>query len=168
MNTSIRTAALLLALLSVSMAVPGCTTTGTPPPATPVLTKVVDVVDCAADKVQSQLPSIITDVTTDLLSKDYVGLLTKLAQRVGDDAVVCAVALAATAAENRKAAHPGSAQPNADVVTANAMAYLTAREVRFASGLASGPFCSPACVPPLVCRVPTGPAPKPGWGICVP
>lgn len=100
----------------------------------PTVTQVQGVVDCSAKAVVSQLPAIITDVTTDLLAKDYVKLLTDLAQRVGDDAVVCAVSLSAQAAENRKASHPGTAQPNADVVTTNAADYLRLRAVRLSTG----------------------------------
>jgi len=120
-------AAFLLALLAVSMAIPACATTGSP-----VLTKVESAVDCSAGQVKAQLPNIITDVTTDLLSANYIKLLVDLAKRVGDDVVVCAVAAASSEAHARLASAT-AAQPNADRILDHAESYLSARGVTFAS-----------------------------------
>lgn len=117
---------LACALIAVLASCAGCAHT------TPVTTKVSHVVDCTATQVKEQLPAVFTEVLTDLLSKDYVGLLTDIAKRVGDDVVVCAVKESAAAAESRASATPGVESPNADAIRANAAEYLRVREVKFA------------------------------------
>ncbi len=97
----------------------------------PIVSKVEHVVDCSASAVVSQLPGIITEVATDLLSQNYVKLLTDLASKVGDDVVVCSVAASTGNAKARLAAGT-AAQPNAETIAANGEAYLRARDVRFA------------------------------------
>ncbi len=134
-------AAALLAFLSVSMAVPGCATTQ------PVVTKVSNVVDCSAQTVVSQLPSIISEVVTDLLSTDYVKLLTDIGRRVGTDAMVCAVKVAGDRASVRMATTPGD-QPNAEAIRDHADTYLQLRDVKFVEPPArenAAAYCQPAC-----------------------
>lgn len=98
---------------------------------TPAVTVVSHVVDCTTSEVKAQLPAVFTEVLTDLLSKDYVGLLTSVAKRVGDDVVVCAVRESAGAAASRASATPGVESPNADAIRANAAEYLRLREATF-------------------------------------
>ncbi len=120
----------------------GCATT------TPIVTAIGHAVDCSANAVVSQLPGIMTDVVTDLLSKDYMKLLTDLATRVGDDAVACGVAASTGAARARLAAGT-AAQPNAEAVAGHGEEYLRLRDVRFTESStsfgASAPYCQPSC-----------------------
>lgn len=97
---------------------------------TPTLTKVSHAVDCTKDEVQSQIPSIVTTIATNLLSHNYVGLLINLARQVGEDAVICGVQFARADAVHRASLAPGQ-QPNADLITQHATEYLSAREVTF-------------------------------------
>ncbi len=97
----------------------------------PVVQKVGHAVDCSAKAVVSQLPSIVAEVATDLLAKDYVKLLTDIGKRVGTDALVCAVKVSADSAEVRMAATPG-AQPNAEAIRTNGTEYLRMVDAQFA------------------------------------
>ncbi len=114
----------------------------------PIVTKIGHAVDCSTNAVVSQLPAIITDVVTGLLSKDYMKILTDIASRVGDDALVCAVAASTGQARARLAAGT-AAQPNAEAVARNGDEYLKLREVRFVLDdpefAATSPRCQPAC-----------------------
>lgn len=97
----------------------------------PVVTQVGHVVDCSAAAVVSQLPTIVSEVATDLLSKDYVSLLTDVGKRVGTDVLVCAVKVSSDGAEARMAATPGE-QPNAEVIQKHAAEYLLLTHAEFA------------------------------------
>lgn len=103
-----------------------CGTTGQP-----VLTTVSHVVDCTVDQVRQQIPSIVDDAATCLVGGNYLACLTQLGTRVGEDAMLCAVALAGSEAGHRMAMSPMGAQPNASAIREHAESYLTARDVRF-------------------------------------
>ena len=127
----------------------------------PIQTTAIGIVDCTAPKIEAQLPAIVTEVTTDLLSKDYLPLLISLGQRVGDDVVACGIQYASAQADARKSALPGVEEPNADKIQANVASYLTTRGVVFAprppvSMMASTPVCVPACDRCHVCVLFTG------------
>lgn len=122
---------------------------------TPAVQVVGHVVDCSAKAVVDQLPTIVAEVATDLLSKDYVALLENVGRRVGTDVLVCAVKDSADGAAARMAATEGE-QPNASAIKTHAADYLRLRDVKFAPSpaapsLASAPICHPACDACHVC-----------------
>lgn len=115
-----------LLLLTFIAAFLGCGTTGSP-----VITKVSHTIDCTIDQVKEQLPAIVDDASTCLVGGNYLACLAQLGIRVGDDAVVCAVAVAKAEAVHRASGRPGM-QPNAEAITAHADDYLARRGVTFA------------------------------------
>ena len=135
----------------------------------PTLTKVEHIVSCAASEVKAQLPAILSEVATDLLSKDYAKLLADVGRRVGTDAMVCAVALASDSAGARMADTNGE-QPNAENIRTNAAAYLKARDVHFAAAPMGMYFCNPTCDACHVCSPVVNPIGNPhlGAGVCLP
>lgn len=119
---------------SICLAVPsgGCATTN------PVVSKIEHGIDCLLPEIEAQVPSILSDVATALLSSDYPnklkaiedGVAPKLAKVAASDVVVCAVQ-ASVAQAGARASTTSGAQPNAAAIQAHGNEYLQARGATF-------------------------------------
>lgn len=115
----------LLALLSVFMAVPACTTTGTPTPTNPG-SPGTTFTNCSDAAGQAAAQQIVPQVIQALATGNYVGALATLAATYGQAEVVCAVQLAVNEIQTRLDHTPAASAPDPLLVTehANGTAWL--------------------------------------------
>ena len=96
---------LLLALISVFMAVPACSTTGTPTPTNPGSPGTV-FKNCSSQAAEQAAQQILGAVTQALATGNYIGALAGLVTTYGQAEVACAVELAINELQKRVDATP--------------------------------------------------------------
>ena len=97
----------LLALLSVFMAVPACTTTGTPTPTNPGSPGTI-FKNCSSQAAEQAAQEILGAVTQAIATANYVAALAGLVAQYGAAEVACAVELAVNELQKRVDATPAA------------------------------------------------------------